>query len=105
MEIVAILQGFVFQDPSPEIAWKRVFAFPLEGQSRNKHGDFLSNGRATGAPRRKSPARNASHSDAGGIWDFRGSAAGWVADGTRTRNSQNHNLELYQLSYNRHENG
>lgn len=41
------------------------------------------------------PARNASHSDAGGIWDFRGSAAGWVADGTRTRNNQNHNLGLY----------
>jgi hypothetical protein len=26
-----------------------------------------------------------------GLWDLEG----WVADGTRTRNNQNHNLELY----------
>ena len=26
----------------------------------------------------------------------------WVADGARTRDSQNHNLELYRLSYGHH---
>ncbi len=33
---------------------------------------------------------------------FSGLSAGRVDDGARTRDSQNHNLELYQLSYNHH---
>jgi hypothetical protein len=47
LEVIAIAQRFISEDPRPKVAWQRVGGFPIDRQSRIKHGDFLSNGRAS----------------------------------------------------------
>lgn len=56
LEVVEMAQRFVSEDPRPEVAWQGIGGLPIERQSRIKHGDFLSNARATApaASRRKS---------------------------------------------------
>jgi hypothetical protein len=48
LEVVAVAQGFVFEDANPEIARKGAGFSPIERERRIKHGYFLSNGRAIG---------------------------------------------------------
>jgi hypothetical protein len=82
LEIVAIAQFFVRQNAEPEILGKGPSGVRFD-DSRIKHVLLFKQRTCQGGVRvirnRNSPIGNGR----------------WVANGTRTRNSQNHNLELY----------
>lgn len=66
-QIVAVTELLSAEEADPKIRGAHFGFVGLDKRRRNEHADFLSTARATSG----------------------------VTDGTRTRNSQNHNLELY----------
>jgi hypothetical protein len=82
LQIVAIAELVIAKKTDPEIPGRNRGFAGFEKGRRNEHADFLSTARATlSAP--WAQRRSITEMKSG------------VADGTRTRNSQNHNLELY----------
>ena len=84
LQIVAVTELFVAKDAQPKICVDTLVFVGLDQGRRNEHGDFLSTARATSAAASLSALGNPQSEISSG-----------VADRTRTRNSQNHNLELY----------
>ena len=82
LQIVAIAELFVPEDADPKIRGALPGFVRVDEDGRNEHTDFLSTARATSRPPSEAVLP-------------RSEIKTGVADGTRTRNSQNHNLELY----------
>jgi hypothetical protein len=102
-QIIAISERFVIEKAKPKIGALRVHR---NDSGRIEHGRPLSNAHATAASPQKSQVPNpktqmnetaALQNLELGAWDleFPARDCARVTDGTRTRNSQNHNLELY----------
>ena len=98
-QIVAIPKRLIIQEAQPKFGVIG-FCFRAFERSGIEHGTLLSNGHATasgGNPKHQSPSSKKGRAlrDLELGFGISRAARGRVTDGTRTRNSQNHNLELY----------